>query len=284
MDAENAALRAKVAELQSMLGAVVGRVEKAEAMVAKGTELVDTARKLATAAAGPDYATFWPRKVMIIFGPPGSGKGTQGPLIEEQLGIPPLSTGDMLRALDPESAMGKSVGALMKEGKFATDEMVINIIKERIQRADCSSGFILDGFPRTIEQAESLDGLLRENGEVVTTVLQLDVPDSELEARICGRWMHKGSGRSYHVTFKPPASLKAEDTPTVENMLDDETGEPLYQRADDTPTALKTRLEQYWTMTQPILDHYAPSGVVRKVNADQKPEGVWEEVKAQLRR
>jgi len=227
------------------------------------------------------YQKYWPRKIMIIFGPPGAGKGTQSPKIEAELGIPPLSTGDMLRALDPESAIGREVGALMKQGKFATDEMVIQIISDRIQQDDCTTGFILDGFPRNTAQANALDDLLRTTGEVVSCVIQLDVPDSVLTERICGRWMHKSSGRSYHVKFAPPKSLNGA-VPNAENMLDDETGEALYQRADDTEGALKKRLEQYWAKTTPILDHYAPTGVVRKVNANQAIEAVWGEVQEGL--
>ena len=129
-----------------------------------------------------------------------------------------------------------------------------------MQEADCAKGFILDGFPRTVAQASALDALLRSNGgESVWRVLSLEVPDEVLEERICGRWVHKASGRSYHAKFKPPKSLTTGDTPTTVNMLDDETEEALMQRADDNEEALTKRLQQYKDQTMPILEHYEAS-------------------------
>mmetsp|Transcript_28220 Transcript_28220/g.62999 ORF Transcript_28220/g.62999 Transcript_28220/m.62999 type:complete len:278 (-) Transcript_28220:468-1301(-) len=143
-------------------------------------------------------ATFKPRKIMILFGPPGAGKGTQGPKIEELLNIPQLSTGDMLRAaVGAKTAIGLKASALMKAGKLVGDDVVVGIIKDRIQEADCKNGFILDGFPRTKEQAEMLDQLLKSKGEQVSRIVALEVPDSILDERICGRWIHKSSGRRY---------------------------------------------------------------------------------------
>merc|ERR1711920_50500 len=126
--------------------------------------------------------------------------------------------------------MGKKI---MEEGGLVGDDIVVGIIKDRIAMPDCGGGFILDGFPRTVKQAEMLDELLSKTREKVDAVIELNVPDSILEERICGRWIHKASGRSYHTKFNPPKSL-AGRTPSVETMLDDQTGEPLMQRPDDT--------------------------------------------------
>ena len=172
-----------------------------------------------------------PKKVLILFGPPGAGKGSQAPKIVEKLGSPQLSTGDMLRNAvgNPSSEVGMQAKEVMSTGGLVDDELVTNIIKERVQAEDCKGGFILDGFPRTLEQAKMLDAMLAEGGCKVSLVLALEVPDEVLTERICGRWVHKGSGRSYHKTFAKPKSLPEGETPTVENMLDDETGEPLMQ-------------------------------------------------------
>merc|ERR1712232_280444 len=150
--------------------------------------------------------------------------------------------------------MGKE---LMSAGKLVGDDIVIGIIKDRIQEPDCAKGFILDGFPRTLTQAKAIDDLLAEGGEKVNMVVSLDIPDAVLEERICGRWIHKASGRSYHVKFAPPASL-ARAAPTKENMKDDQTGEALMQRPDDTSAALVQRLTSYHAETVPVLQHYKP--------------------------
>merc|ERR1719440_2627311 len=205
------------------------------------------------------------KTVMILFGPPGAGKGSQAPKIVETLGIPQLSTGDMLRAaVAAGSEVGKKAKDVMSSGGLVSDELVVSIIKDRITEDDCKTGFILDGFPRTVEQAKMLDGMLESTGDKVSLVLALEVPDEVLTERICGRWVHKASGRSYHIKFAPPKSL-GDAKPSVETMLDDETGEPLMQRADDTEEALTKRLQGYHSQTVPILAHYAPAGVVKKV-------------------
>lgn len=219
------------------------------------------------------------RKIVILFGPPGAGKGTQGPSISEKYGIPQLSTGDMLRAaVRNQTEIGLKAKAVMESGNLVSDDIVVGIISDRIKEADCTNGFILDGFPRNIPQCNALDNLLAESGEAVTTVLALEAPHEILEERVCGRWMHKASGRSYHVKFRPPKSLPAGAEPTVDNMKDDETGEALYQRGDDTKEALKKRLQSYNEKTVPILNHY--ESIVSRVNADQHPDTVWQEIDA----
>jgi len=232
-------------------------------------------------------ATYWPRVVLILFGPPGAGKGTHGPKIEELLTIPQLSTGDMLRAaVAAETPVGLKAKAIMAAGGLVSDDIVVGIIRDRIRQDDCKYGFILDGFPRTLVQAKALDAMLAEEGACVTKVIELDVPDSVLEERICGRWIHKTSGRSYHVKFAPPKSmiLDAENKPIPSSMTDDVTGEPLMQRPDDTAEALVKRLKGYHHETIPILKHYQPKGIVRSVNANQGMQGVWEEVLQALQR
>ena len=207
------------------------------------------------------FSTYWPRNIMILFGAPGAGKGTQAPKIEEILGIPQLSTGDMLRAaVAAQTEVGKKAQAVMKAGGLVSDDIVVGIIKDRITEEDCKFGFILDGFPRTLAQAKSLDAMLAEEGARVTKVIELNVPDGVLEERICGRWIHKNSGRSYHVKFAPPKSMKLDKAgkPIPETMKDDLTGELLMQRPDDTASALVKRLQSYHKETVPILKHYEP--------------------------
>lgn len=203
------------------------------------------------------------------------------------LGVPQLSTGDMLRAaVANKTEIGMKAEAVMKAGGLVSDEIVVGIIRDRIQEDDCKLGFILDGFPRTLEQAKALDAMLALEGASVTKVVELDVPDSVLEERICGRWIHKKSGRSYHVKYAPPKSMKvdANGEPIPSTMKDDETGEDLIQRPDDTASALVKRLQGYHDDTVPILDHYRPNGIVRSVNANQGMDGVWKEILGALQR
>lgn len=203
----------------------------------------------------------------------------------DTLKIPQLSTGDMLRAaVHAQTEVGKKAQAKMKAGQLVSDDIVIGIISDRIKEMDCGWGFILDGFPRNTAQAKALDELLAKSGEKVNSVVYLEVPDDILENRICGRWIHKASGRSYHATYPParPKSLAAGQKASKFNMKDDITGEALIQRPDDTPDALKTRLQQYHGETIPVLNHYKPSGCVHTVNGNQKSSAVWDDVQKAL--
>mmetsp|Transcript_104124 Transcript_104124/g.164457 ORF Transcript_104124/g.164457 Transcript_104124/m.164457 type:complete len:328 (-) Transcript_104124:297-1280(-) len=216
------------------------------------------------------------RTIMMLFGPPGAGKGTHAPKIVEKLNTPQLSTGDMLReAVAKGTEVGKAAKKVMDEGGLVSDDIVVGIIKDRIAENDCKDGFILDGFPRTIKQAEMLDEILAKNNEKVNSVIELKVPDSILEERICGRWIHKASGRSYHTKFNPPKSLGDKEA-VAENMKDDETGEPLMQRSDDTAEALVKRLKGYHDEPEPILDKYKT--VAHRVNANQHMSAVWSDL------
>jgi adenylate kinase len=220
------------------------------------------------------------KKVLMLFGPPGAGKGTHGPKIEERMESPSLSTGDMLReAVSKGTEVGLKAKKIMSEGGLVSDDIVVGIIKDRIAMPDCSKGFILDGFPRTVKQAEMLDELLKQTGDKVCSVIEFNVPDEILEERICGRWIHKASGRSYHVKFNPPKSLGGA-VPSATTMLDDVTGEPLMQRSDDTAEALVKRLQAYHAETEPILERY--NRCVHRINANQAMDKVWKDVDAVL--
>jgi adenylate kinase len=243
------------------------------------------AAKSQAAAVQEKFEKYWPRKIMMVFGAPGAGKGTQGPKIVDMLDIPQLSTGDMLReAVAAGTEVGKKAKEVMASGGLVSDEIVIGIIKDRIKEPDCKNGFILDGFPRTIAQTKALDAMLAENGEAVSLVMAFNVDQQVLEERICGRWMDKKSGRSYHVKFAPPKSMKLgpDGKPVKETMKDDITGDALYQRPDDTAEALKKRLDGYNNQTVPILDHYMPKGIVRTIDGGRGIHEVWADVKQKL--
>jgi adenylate kinase len=226
------------------------------------------------------------RKIALVLGPPGSGKGTVAPTIVQTLGIAHLSTGDMLRqAVSAKTEVGKRADSLMRRGSLVTDGIVGGILKDRIMMEDCSGGFLLDGFPRNITQAQMLEKTLAQTGEVIWKIFALSVPDDVLEERICGRWIHESSGRSYHVNFKPPKSLAAGASPSSSNMIDDATGEPLIQRKDDTAECLRTRLYEYHAQTQPILDYFRQNtaeGVMCIVDATQKPSAIQGQVQGML--
>src|SRR5687768_10107989 len=180
---------------------------------------------------------------LILLGPPGAGKGTQANFIREKFGIPQISTGDMLRAARAaKTPLGIAAGKIMDAGQLVSDDIIIGLVKERLKQPDCRRGYLFDGFPRTIPQAEAL----KKEGVAIDHVLEIDVPDTEIVARMSGRRVHPASGRVYHVKFNPP---KAEGK-------DDATGEPLVQRDDDREETVKKRLEVYRAQTRPLVDYY----------------------------
>lgn len=188
---------------------------------------------------------------LILLGPPGAGKGTQATFIKEKYGIPQISTGDMLRAaVKAGTPLGIAAKKVMDSGGLVSDDLIIGLVKDRLREADCQSGYLFDGFPRTIPQADAM----KAASVALDYVLEIDVPDAEIIERMSGRRVHMASGRTYHVRFNPPR---------VEGK-DDVTGEPLIQRDDDREDTVRKRLEVYRDQTRPLVDYYgtlARSGV-----------------------
>jgi len=181
---------------------------------------------------------------LILLGAPGAGKGTQATFICQKYGIPQISTGDMLRAaVKAGTALGLQAKKVMDSGGLVSDALIINLVRERLALPDCAAGFLFDGFPRTLPQADAI----KSAGVKLDYVLEIDVPFEAIVERMSGRRSHPGSGRSYHLRFNPPK------TPG----LDDITGEPLIQRADDLEDTVKKRLEVYSAQTLPLIDYYA---------------------------
>ncbi len=181
---------------------------------------------------------------LILLGPPGAGKGTQANFIKEKFGIPQISTGDMLRAaVKAGTPLGVEAKKVMDSGGLVSDEIIIGLVKDRLQQDDCKVGYMFDGFPRTIPQAEAM----KEAGVPIDFVLEIDVPDSEIVERMSGRRAHLASGRTYHVKYNPPK---------VEGK-DDVTGEDLVQRDDDKEETVKKRLAVYHAQTKPLVEYYS---------------------------
>jgi adenylate kinase len=181
---------------------------------------------------------------LILLGPPGAGKGTQAAFIKEAFGIPQISTGDMLRAaVKAGTPLGLAAKKVMDEGRLVSDDIIIGLVEHRLKEPDCARGYLFDGFPRTIPQADAM----KSAGVAIDFVLEIDVPDSEIVERMSGRRVHLASGRTYHVRFNPP---KAEGR-------DDVTGEPLIQRDDDREETVKKRLDVYHAQTEPLVAYYA---------------------------
>ena len=212
---------------------------------------------------------------IILLGAPGAGKGTQAQFLTKKFDIPQISTGDMLRAaIKAGTEMGKMAKEFMDAGKLVTDAIIIGLVKERIAQDDCKNGFLLDGFPRTVPQADAL----KEAGVAIDAIIEIDVPDEEIVKRMSGRRVHQNSGRTYHLTFNPPK---------VEGK-DDETGEELIQRADDKEEIVLDRLKVYHEQTQPLVDYYSAEAANNsamtyiRVDGTQKIDAVEKEVLSQL--
>jgi adenylate kinase len=180
---------------------------------------------------------------LILLGPPGAGKGTQAGILSKRLGIPQISTGDMLRAaIKAGTPLGNAAKKVIDAGQLVSDDVIMGLVQERLKKPDCHAGYLFDGFPRTIGQAQAL----KQAGIAIDSVLEIDVPDEEIITRMSGRRVHPASGRSYHVKFNPPR---------VEGR-DDPTGEPLVQRDDDREDTVRKRLEVYRAQTRPLIDYY----------------------------
>lgn len=214
---------------------------------------------------------------LILLGPPGAGKGTQANFIKEKFGIPQISTGDMLRAaVKAGTPLGLEAKKIMDAGGLVRDDIIIGLVKDRLKEPDCQKGYMFDGFPRTIPQAEAM----KEAGVPIDYVIEIDVPDEEIIKRMSGRRVHLASGRTYHVIFNPPK---------IEGK-DDVTGEPLIQRDDDKEETVRKRLEVYHQQTEALVDYYgkwAASGEpgapkYRKINGLGKVEEIRDAIFAAL--
>src|SRR5256714_10456131 len=193
---------------------------------------------------------------LILLGPPGAGKGTQANFLREKFGIPQISTGDMLRAaVKAGTPLGLAAKKVMDAGQLVSDDIIIGLVKERLRQPDCAKGYLFDGFPRTIPQAEAMKAANVD----LDYVLEIDVPDDEIITRMSGRRVHPASGRSYHVKFNPPRR----------EGLDDVTGEPLVQRDDDREDTVRKRLEVYRQQTRPLVDYYGKWAASRDAKAPQ---------------
>ena len=204
---------------------------------------------------------------LIMMGAPGAGKGTQAAKIAKKYGIPQISTGDMFRSAVKEGTeLGKKAQEYMSAGKLVPDEVTIGIVRERLGKSDCEQGFILDGFPRTVEQADALKNILMDLGKGISAVINIDVPLSDLIERGVGRRICKSCGATYHIRFNAPA---------VENVCDSCGGE-LYQRADDTAETMTKRLRVYESSTRPLIDYYKAAGVYVEIDGRQRIDAVTE--------
>jgi len=206
-------------------------------------------------------------------GLPGAGKGTQAEKINEKYGIPHISTGDMFRlAIKEGTDLGNKAKEYMDQGALVPDEVTIGIVRERLMKDDCKDGFLLDGFPRTIAQAEGLEEILQSLNQSIDYVIHVDVPEENLVERLSGRRICPTCGTAYHVTFNPPK----------EEGICDKDGSVLIQRDDDKPETVKNRLSVNLEQTQPLLDFYEEKGYLARVNGDQDIDVVFQEIQSIL--
>ena len=210
---------------------------------------------------------------IILLGPPGAGKGTQAKMLVDKYGIPQISTGDILRAnLKAQTELGLEAKKYMDAGELVPDEVVIGIINNRIKEDDCQAGYMLDGFPRTVAQAEALDKILAEGGSKIDHVVSIDVPNDELMGRLTGRRTCRACGQGFHVMFDPPK----------QGGVCDKCGGELYQRDDDNEATVGSRLEVYASQTQPLIDYYQNKGLLRPIDGLGKITEIFDRVVAVL--
>jgi adenylate kinase len=210
---------------------------------------------------------------LVLLGPPGSGKGTQGERLQEDLRLPYYATGDILRAaVREETELGKSAKKYMDEGDLVPDEVIVGVIVEALESEQARDGFILDGFPRTTPQAEALEAKLAELGRAVNAVLLIDVSDEEVVRRLGGRRTCEANGHVFHVEFNPP---KAEGVCDID-------GSKLIVRDDDKPEVIRKRLQTYHEKTEPLVDYYDSRSVLRRIDGEQPPDDVEAEIRRTL--
>lgn len=214
-----------------------------------------------------------PELNLVLLGPPGSGKGTQGERLNEELRLPYYATGDILRAaVRDETELGRTAKEYMDRGDLVPDEVIVGVIADRIGSSEALDGFILDGFPRTTPQAEALDAKLRELGRALNGVLLIDVSDDEVVRRLGGRRTCEANGHVFHVEFEPPK----------EEGVCDIDGSPLIVRDDDKPEVIRKRLETYHEKTEPLVSYYDSRSVLRRIEGEAKPEEVAEQIRRTL--
>jgi len=206
---------------------------------------------------------------LILLGPPGAGKGTQAKIIMDKYGIPQISTGDMLReAVAKGTELGKKAKEYMTQGKLVPDEIVIGMVKERLKQKDCEKGFILDGFPRTLAQAEALDRIMGEMGKKIDAVINVNVPEEEVVRRIAYRRTCRNCGAIYHLIYNPPKKPG----------ICDKCGGELYQREDDKEETVRERYRVYKKNTEPLIEYYKKKGILFDVDGTKDIEGVKREI------
>ena len=206
---------------------------------------------------------------LILLGPPGAGKGTQAANIVEKYRIPHISTGDIFRKnIQEGTELGKKAKEYMDQGLLVPDELVVAIVEERLKEADCKDGFLLDGFPRTVEQAEALDKVLAEMDVALDSVINIEVDKEILVNRAVGRRICKDCGATYHIEFNPPQK----------EGVCDKCGGSLYQRADDNEETVSTRVEVYLKQTQPLIDYYTKRGILITIDGQQPIDKVFEDI------
>ena len=202
---------------------------------------------------------------LLLLGPPGGGKGTQASYLIKTLYIPQISTGDMLRGhLKNNSFLGRKAKKYMTSGELVPDQIILDMMKNRLQKSDCISGYILDGFPRTIPQAEGLDLLLKSLNQTLDFVIVINVNDNAIIERMSGRRFHLSSGRSYHIIYNPPKTKNK----------DDKTGEDLITREDDQKETVIKRLQVYHMETKPLIDYYSNKNILHTIDGEQSIENV----------
>ena len=210
---------------------------------------------------------------IILLGPPGCGKGTQAQKLIREFGFVQLSTGDMLRAaISKGTEIGMQAKSIIDKGELVSDEIVIGIVRDRIFSTECECGYMLDGFPRTLAQAEKLDQILSDRNQKIDVVFRLCVPDDMAIRRIAGRRFHITSGRSYNIEFNPPK---------IEGR-DDITGEKLVQREDDKEEIVQSRLNTYHELTEPLVRYYQKQGILKTIDGTGLPENIYAEIKQTL--
>jgi adenylate kinase len=208
---------------------------------------------------------------LILFGPPGAGKGTQAERLRADFQVPYIATGEMLRDNVREGTeLGDEAKRYMDKGELVPDGLIVAMVAERLQEEDAQDGFILDGFPRTIEQAQALDNQLGELGRRITAVLLLDVPDEEVERRLAGRRICVKAGHNYHVEFDPPKR----------DGVCDQDGSRLIQRDDDKPEVIRNRVSVYHEKTRPVIDFYEEQGLLRRIDGTRDPAEVHDHIRA----